>query len=70
VSPHHQGFVRELRTGTALLLSASWLVSENARRVREMAGEYVRVAEDPSLRRDISGAILLSGVKANLKEMH
>jgi hypothetical protein len=87
MSPLHQGFVRELRTGTALLLSASWLVSENVRAARIAAlehryiltdaqdAEYFRSAglertPDGGLQQQIQGAILLSEVKANLKEMH
>lgn len=60
MTPFHAGFIRELRTSTALQLSAASLVSENVRHVRKMAVEYVEVAADPALRRDIDGAILLS----------
>jgi hypothetical protein len=46
MSPHHQGFVRELHTGTALLLSASWLVSENVRAARIAALEHRYILTD------------------------
>jgi hypothetical protein len=47
MSPYHTGFVRELRTTTALQGSASWLASENTRAIREASGEpYELVTPD------------------------
>lgn len=63
MSPHHQGYVRELRTTTALRLSAAWLASDNIRRVREARGEQVNVVTDVHLRDEITGAIILSGIR-------
>lgn len=71
MSPFHRGFVRELRTTTALLSSAGFLVSENIREVREMEmGHRVDRAPSATLKQEISNAILLSEVKANIERMN
>ncbi len=70
MSPYHQGFVLGLKTNTSLVLSASWLASENIRQMRERNGEPYEAVKSVSLQQQIEGVILLSEVKANLKEMH
>jgi hypothetical protein len=67
MSPFHTGFVRELRTTTALQCSAAWLVSENVRFIREQQQEarYV-VALSPSVDKMITDEIALSGVRSKL----
>ena|GEM_PF-6814203 len=70
MSPYHQGFTLALRTQTALVLSASWLASENIRQMREKNGEAYIATKSVTLQREIEGAILLSEVKANVERMN
>lgn len=68
MSPFHQGYVRELRTTTALVNSMAWRASEDIREQRDKSGEHYTVAEPIGIREQIATAILLSGVKRNLEE--
>lgn len=71
LTPFHQGFIRELRTTTALQCSAAWLVSENVRAIRQARDEYVYVLPThPSMQKQIDEMILLSGVKASIERMN
>jgi hypothetical protein len=70
MSPYHQGFMRELRSTTALQLSASWLASENIRQMREKNGEAYLATKSISLQQEIEGAILLSEVKPIMERMN
>ena len=70
MSPYHLGMVRELRTTTALRLSASWLASENIRQMRAARGEPYQMVKSVTLQQEIDGAILLSEVKPVIERMN
>jgi hypothetical protein len=70
MSPYHRGFVRELRSTTALRLSASWLASENIRQMRLARGEPYTAVKSITLQQEIDGAVLLSEVKRTMERMN
>lgn len=70
MSPFHCGFVRELRSTTALVNAASWLASENIRQMRVKNGEPYVATKSVTLKQEIEGAILLSEVQPIMERMN
>jgi hypothetical protein len=67
MSPFHAGFVRQLRTTTALTCSASWLVSENVRHIRDQQRARYHIPVSPSVDKMIRDEIAIAGVRSGLQ---